>query len=63
MGEGDASHAVRPALLQLTGEVLSELSPKEGGQAYQGWAGREEVPVHLADDVIIQGHDITELRL
>lgn len=63
MGEGEAGHALRPALLQKSAQVPSESSPEEGGQADQRRGGREEVPVHFGDDVIIQGHDVTQLRL
>jgi len=49
-----------PTLLQLIIEVLSESSPEEGRQPDQRGGWREGVPVHLTDDVIIQGHDVTQ---
>lgn len=61
--KGDRVDSAHPAFLQLIPQVPPEPSPQEGGQSYQGGRGRERVPVHLSDDVIIQGQDVTQLRL
>ena len=61
--EANGGDSTRPAFLQLILEVPSKSSPEEGGQPDQRGGWREGISVHCTDDIIIQGHDITQLRL
>lgn len=61
--EGEGSNPIHPPLLQLILQVPPETSPEKRGKSDQGRSRRDRVPVNLSDDIIIQGHDITQLSL